>query len=165
MTRICDWEIEIEISDGKINDIYPCFQSGPLSETRRNIIKKRTKNTYLIKSYTSRQQAFMEKPTNAVVLNISGNPETKLSLNLNKPTKIVINKLLKELTEENDIFFTGPFPNESLLIHPIVFSEHFNTEFNIVDKQFTRDVNWYYVRVIQANGQLAWSSPIWVEKV
>lgn len=164
MSRICDWEIEIEISEGKINDIYPCFQSGPLSENRRNLIKKRTENTYLIKSYTSRQQAFMEKPTNAVVLNISGNPETKLSLTLNKPTRMVINKLLKELTEKNDIFFTGPFPDESLLIHPIVFSEHFNTEFNIIDKQFARDVNWYYVRVIQANGQLAWSSPIWVEK-
>ena len=61
-------------------------------------------------------------------------------------------------------FFTGPFPNESLLIHPLVFSEHSKTEFNIIDKQLSRSVNWYYIRVIQANGQLAWSSPIWVEK-
>ncbi len=164
MSRICDWEIKVEISNGEINDIQPCFQSGPLSESRRNLIKEQTKNTCLIKSYTSRQQAFAEKPTNAVVLNISGTPETKLSLTINKPTKMVINKLLKEFEEKNDIFFTGPFPDESLLIHPLVFSEHFKTEFNIIDKQLSGSIDWYYIRVIQANGQLAWSSPIWVEK-
>jgi len=26
-----------------------------------------------------------------------------------------------------------------------------------------KGVNWYYVRVVQANEQYAWSSPIWVE--
>ena len=75
-----------------------------------------------------------------------------------------ISKILKELAEVNEIFWTGSYPSESILMHRIVFSDHFNTKFTITDKEPTGDVDWYYVRVKQANGQLAWSSPIWVEK-
>ena len=39
------------------------------------------------------------------------------------------------------------------------------SEFNYSDEEFKED-SLYYVRVIQAKGrELAWSSPIWVEKV
>ena len=71
---------------------------------------------------------------------------------------------MSELRNENDITLTGSFPRESVLIHPLVFSEHFNTEFDFTDKQVSDSVSWYYVRVIQKNGQLAWSSPVWVGK-
>jgi len=36
--------------------------------------------------------------------------------------------------------------------------------FEFVDKDFNSGDNWYYVRVLQEDGQLAWSSPIWVRK-
>jgi hypothetical protein len=32
-----------------------------------------------------------------------------------------------------------------------------------VDRDFRAEEAWYYVRVLQEDGQLAWSSPIWVE--
>lgn len=35
-------------------------------------------------------------------------------------------------------------------------------EFSFQDRMPQRGLNWYYVRVEQADGQLAWSSPIWV---
>ncbi len=164
MPRICDWEIDVKISGGVLNEVYPCFQSGPFEESRRNLIKKLSENLCHITSYTSRKEAFAEKSTNAVVLNISGNPETKLSLNVSKPNNMEITKNLKELVSQNEIIFTGPFPDESILIHPVVFSEHFNTEFSFIDSETSNNVDYYYVRVMQSNGQLAWSSPIWVEK-
>lgn len=164
MSRIIDWEIDVKISGGVLNEVYPCFQSGPFEESRRNLIKKLSGNSCHITSYTSREEAFAEKPTNAVVLNISGNPEIKLSLNLSKPKNMEITKSLKELVNLNEIIYTGPFPDESILIHPIVFSNHFNTEFSFIDDEVSTKENWYYIRVMQNNGQLAWSSPIWVEK-
>ena len=164
LARVCEWEMKIEISGGVINDIQPCFQSGPYEESRRNLIYERTKSSCKVKSYTSRSQAFAEIPTNAVVLNISGNPDTKVSVSLVKPDEIQINKRLKELAEKNDVIFTGPFPDESIILHSLVFAEHYKTEFAITDNETSGSVDWYYIRVKQENGQLAWSSPIWVEK-
>ncbi len=164
LARVCDWEFKIEVSGGIINDIQPCFQSGPYEEERRNLIYERTKTSCKVKSYTSRRQAFAEDDTNAVVLNLSGNTETRVSMSIEKPTKMQASKLLKELVEVNEVFWTGSYPSESVRMHRVVFSEHFNTEFTITDKEQTGNVDWYYVRVKQINGQLAWSSPIWIEK-
>ncbi|MCK5101948.1 MAG: hypothetical protein KAR17_04005, partial [Cyclobacteriaceae bacterium] len=124
-----------------------------------------TEEGFTIETYTSRKQAYEENPTNAVVLSISGSPETKVTLNLQKPVEMMVSKSLGELTENNAVFFTGEFPAESFVFHPIVFSDNYSTRFEFTDIAGTQeDVNWYYVRVIQRNGQLAWSSPIWVEK-
>jgi hypothetical protein len=44
----------------------------------------------------------------------------------------------------------------------LVFHEHYDTSFEVDDTGTSTPPDWYYVRVIQANGQHAWSSPIWV---
>ena len=36
--------------------------------------------------------------------------------------------------------------------------------FDYLDKQPTAGESWYYVRVLQEDGQLAWSSPIWIRR-
>jgi len=36
--------------------------------------------------------------------------------------------------------------------------------FEFSDQNFGSGENYYYVRVLQENGQLAWSSPIWTTK-
>jgi hypothetical protein len=36
--------------------------------------------------------------------------------------------------------------------------------FELTDLEFGPGESWYYVRVLQEDGQLAWSSPIWIKK-
>jgi hypothetical protein len=36
-------------------------------------------------------------------------------------------------------------------------------DFEFADKEFSKGEHWYYVRVMQEDGQMAWSSPIWVK--
>ena len=50
------------------------------------------------------------------------------------------------------------------MLHRLVFEEHYRTAFEVADTDPGDRDNWYYVRVIQANNQLAWSSPIWVKR-
>ncbi|HPN35680.1 MAG TPA: DUF3604 domain-containing protein [bacterium] len=164
LARICDWDFDIKISDGALLDVHPCFQSGPFSEEKRNRIKNKTAAGCSVQSYTSRREAFAENPTNAVVLCLSGNSETRISLTVHQPQPHAFEKSLAEFAQHNDILFTGPFPAESLRIQPLVFSAHYQTEFSFNDRADTDEVHWYYVRVLQKNGQLAWSSPVWVEK-
>lgn len=162
MARICDWQFRVTVSDGRIISVTPCFQSGPFDEERRNKIAAIDDRSCEVTSYTSRMQAYEEIPTNSIILEIQGSPETKLAITLTRPAEMAITKSLRQLAESSDIEFTGPFTSESMLLHRIVFSESYRTEFEFTDKRQTKDTDWYYVRVVQSNGSLAWSSPIWL---
>ncbi len=116
-----------------------------------------------MRSFTSRRQAFAEDDTKAVAFKISGGPETLVSINMLEPIKKKITKPLKDFVKANEIFWTGSYPSESVRVHRIAFADRSTTEFSLTDTGNSRDVDWYYVRVKQANEQLAWSSPIWVE--
>ena len=48
----------------------------------------------------------------------------------------------------------------------IIYTSHPNSEEYVLefrDRNFERGANYYYVRVVQNDGQVAWASPIWVE--
>jgi len=108
-------------------------------------------------------QAYEERATNAIVLEIQGTPKTELKIAVTRPAKMNIAKSLEELAESSDAEFTGPFTSESILLHRVVFSENYSTDFKLMDKRETRRTDWYYVRVVQSNGSMAWSSPVWLE--
>lgn len=55
---------------------------------------------------------------------------------------------IRILRNQQVIYSTGPQPRE--------------TRFTYVDKAAHPGFKYYYVRVEQADGELAWSSPIWV---
>jgi len=161
--RVCDWDFRIEIADGAVEALQPCFQSGPCEETKADRIFERTKTSCRIQSFTSRRQAFAEDDTKAVALKISGAPETRLKISMTKPIKQEITKPLRDFVKANDIFWTGSYPSESLRVHRLAFADRSTTDFSLTDRGDSQNVDWYYVRVKQANEQLAWSSPVWVE--
>jgi len=163
LERITDWEFDVSISGGRIVSATPCFQSGPYSEDRRNKITELDDLQCKFISYTSRKQAYEERATNSIILEIQGSAQTELNITLSQPIKTQLNKSLGELAESSDITFTGGFPSESIMLHRIVFSENYRTEFEINDEHVTDSTDWYYVRVTQTNGSLAWSSPIWID--
>jgi hypothetical protein len=162
LERVTDWEFDVHVTNGKIVSATPCFQSGPYDEDRRNKITRVEDHHCQFISYTSRKQAYEERATNSIVLEIQGSPETELDLSIGRPTAIQIRKTLEELAMSSDITFTGDFPSESIMIHRIVFSENYLAAFEFNDQHERDTTDWYYVRVTQSNGSLAWSSPIWV---
>jgi len=164
MARVCDWKLEAMIDKGRIVSATPCFQSGPFDEDRRNRVAVHGGKRCEISSYTSRRQAFEEKATNSVILEIEGGPETELAVETALPSKIAIKKTLGELARNNEICFTGPFTSESVMVHRPVFAENYYTEFGFSDERTGKREDWYYVRVKQSNGSMAWSSPVWVGK-
>lgn len=164
MARVCDWDFNVDVKNGKVLSVTPCFQAGPYVEDKRNLVSNVTENGCNVVSYTSRKQAYEERATNAIILEIQGSPETTVDLSLDLPTEMTVSKTLGELAESSDIFFTGRFTAESILMHRVVFHENYFTEFEFEDKGTGESTDWYYARVVQTNGSLAWSSPIWVEK-
>ena len=162
--RICDWKMNVRVDGGRIVELMPGFQSGPLAEDRRNKISSRSDSGFSLTSYTSRLQAFNERATNLVAMRIAGKPETKITLDIEQPSGMQVGKTLAELLESNEVAFTGPFPDESLIVHRAVPEVNAGCEFGLTDTGNGSSDDWYYVRVMQRNGQLAWSSPVWVNR-
>jgi hypothetical protein len=163
MTRICDWDIEVRVEGGRLEDVQTCFQAGPLDEARRDKIVERSTQHLRVQSFTALRQQFEDIPTKAVVLKIRGNPETRVEVSLRQPTPVSLSQTFRQLAESGETLFTGDFPKESALLHRLVFHDHYHTSYRLTDTDDTEGLTWYYLRAIQANNQIAWSSPIWVE--
>ena len=161
--RIADWKMNVHLNGGKILDWQSCFQSGPPDEQRRNLIRRLGPERLEVQSYTSRLKAFAESPTNAVVLVLEGGPASSLNLQLTQPVQMTVEKKLSDLLVSNEVAFTGPFPGESMIIHRLAPESRYRTSFSLTDRGDGMREDFYRVRVFQSNGQLAWSSPVWVE--
>ncbi len=163
MARICDWRFKVLVNKGRLLSATGCFHSGPFDEERRSRIMAADDRSCEIISYTSRTQAYEERATNSIILAVQGSPDTKLEIVATQPANMTITKSLKQLAESSDAVFTGPFTSESILLHRAAFAENYSAEFELVDKRQTQKTDWYYARVVQSNGSLAWSSPVWLE--
>ena len=164
MARIADWDATVTVRNGKILGLDRCFQSGPYDEDRRDRVIERTDTSCRVQLFTSRTQAYEEKPTKSIVLHIAGGRDAVVALNVTKPARLSVRKTLGELAENSEVEFTGPFTSESVLIHRLVTPALFNARFRHTDYGSPGRTDYYYVRVTQANNaHQAWSSPIWVD--
>jgi hypothetical protein len=159
---VADWKINVSVEGGELEALQPCFLSGPLEEGRRDRLVNRTARGVTIESFTALRQQVDDYSQKAVVLRLRGTPATKLTFALDAPRKVSLTRTLSQLAESNEPLFTADFPHESALVNRVVFEDNYRTSFSISDTDTGRETNWYYIRVTQANGQMAWSSPIWV---
>lgn len=164
MARTADWEGEIRVGGGKLLKATPCFQSGPFDEDRRDRLSDVSEAGLRFVSFTSRREAFGEDATKGIILELEGQPSTRLELHLGKPAPAVIGCTLDELMEGSVSHFTGPFTSESVLVHRLLVPESYSLDFRWTDRsEDPARTDYYMVRVTQASGQVAWSSPVWVE--
>jgi hypothetical protein len=162
--RVCDWDMRLQLSGGRFAAALPCFQSAPYDEERRDRLRMESASELHLISHTTRVDAFAEDPTKAVILEIdAAEPDAALTIRLTAPTEMTITTPLRELQRDNQIHFTGGFTAESLMLERLVGPSERSAEVRWQDRRSARrGSDWYYVRVLQHNNQMAWSSPIWV---
>jgi hypothetical protein len=158
--RVADWRFEAHLTGAQCRRVMTCFQSGPFDENRRNRVLDFDETRCRWESYTCRQGSFAETPTNAVVLELAGGPEAILHLELTSPVRRSFSYRLGDLMRSSAVEFTAEFPCESFLVHRLVPQSACRAAYRLTDTG--EDGDFYYVRVTQANGHVAWSSPIWV---
>jgi hypothetical protein len=163
LERICRWDMTVRVKGGRFLAVQPCFQSGPFCEELRDSVRRLDDSTFRLNSFTSRSNAYLEDATKAVVMEIEAGPDAVLSLELNEPTVRTFTAGLGDLCKDNLVEFTGVFTTESLMIHRPVGPEGFQASLVWEEESpHPEGTDWYYARVAQSNGQLAWSSPIWI---
>jgi hypothetical protein len=158
--RICDWDGELAVTDGRITDVCPCFVAGPFDESRRSVLRHVDDHSCSFTSYTQRQGAFEQRP-DAIAIEVEPTDHTKLHLRLTQPRTMELTVPLDDLAQRHHAAFTDGFQSEAVYFHRTVPQSEYETEFSLTDPG-DRDWDVYYVRATQDNGQMAWSSPIWV---
>jgi hypothetical protein len=159
--RTCQWDMTMRLTGGRILRAVPCFQAGPYEENLRDKLRLVSDSEIHLQSFTSRVQCYAEDPTKAMVCEIEAQPQATLTVRLHKPTDQTVSAKLSDLIEDNVVTFTGVFTSESFIIHRLLSPSEYSATIRWRDRRATQS-DWYYVRVTQHNGQLAWSSPIWV---
>ncbi len=161
--RTCEWDMTVKLDGGRIHRAVPCFQSGPYEEEMRDRLHVVSENEVRVESFTSRVKCYAEDPTKAIVCELEGKPDFVLTVKLRKPVEQTVSAKLSDLIEDNVVTFTGVFTSESYIINRLVGPSEYAAAVRWTDRRENRtEPDWYYVRVTQHNGQLAWSSPIWV---
>jgi hypothetical protein len=69
-------------------------------------------------------------------------------------------RLTPDDIEGRDVFWCAAYKAK---IHTAIPEAGYTAQREWIDEDAPPGRNWYYVRVSQLNGQIAWSSPIWVE--
>jgi hypothetical protein len=93
------------------------------------------------------------------VLEIEGDESTVLSVAMNGKREECA---LGNLRDGTRAFFTNGWLTEAWCLHRALAGSEYAWSFDFESKR-ERDVDWYYLRVRQNNGQYGWTSPIWVE--
>ena len=163
MARTCDWDLDIEIDGGRLEDVHTCFQAGPHDEERRDRVVEASSGGLRLRSFTELKQQFEDHSQKAIVLKVKGGPGTRVKIRLREPREVTMSSSFAELAKSGEMLFTGEFPRESAMLHRLVFHERYETTFRVKDRGKGDGTDYYYLRAVQANNQLAWSSPIWVE--
>ncbi len=159
----CIWDMVVRIEGGRFRRAVPCFQSGPFDENLRDELRIVSPSEIHLKSNTSRVKCFAQDPTKAVVCELEGGPDSKLLVRLRKPVEKTICVRLEDLVRDNVVTFTGVFTSESYIIQPLIGHSEYTATVRFQDhRRAGPRPDWYYVRVREHNGHLAWSSPIWV---
>ncbi len=163
------WKMNLEVDGGRIVEVMPCFRSRPFREDDRPGIKSLGDRWCSWEAQTSQRyaqegvQCFEDSNCQGLALEIAGPPETRLSLQLIEPVKKQIVMSLAELAERNHLESIGLPRGEWVVLHRLVLPHEFTVEATATDPSPGQQTDYYYLRTTQANGQMAWTSPSWVE--
>ena len=164
--EVTEWSLSISMEKGEIRSAVPCFCGGAAIVEKQNRCLRMDSSRIEILSFSCRSNF---NPTQSVVLCVEGGPDAKLTVRMEgkwgdrgfERTMAVSGEEISGKDASVDIVpvFSAP----KLKIHAArpVESLKLVKEYEDPDPG-SRD--FYLVKVLQKNGHLAWTSPLWFQK-
>lgn len=140
-------KIKVQLKKGEILSVSPCIQNAEDFN-----IEEFSKDRY---SFALTQEGI---PPDSLVFDVRAEIDSEIVITANNKRKSIC---LKDLLSDSYAFDVERIYHTTVKIHRAWCKDEFNLKKSIVDNT-PRPGDYYYVRVTQTNGQMAWSSPIWV---
>ena len=169
--RYVHWQGKLSVDKGRILSVTPCFRGAAFTSPQEGetefhthvnrIVSVGDKETEL-DMYSSKNPNTTTAAMQAVILELEMPKDGKVIAEFNGKK---IEHTLGELLEGSRSHFMIGWLSEAILFNRAMPESCFKLEHYMEDKEPQRDTDYYYVRVRQRDGQWAWSSPIWAERV
>lgn len=162
-SHITTWSLQGRVEKGRLVRVTPCLAGGDASAEHLNLVHPVENNRFAVESYTSRRNPL---PTNAVVLELEAGPAGRLHLDVAGehpagPFRISHSADLRDLHEQDEqVVVMDYFSAPKLRLGPALPKSALHFAAELVDPE-PGHRDFYLVKVLQKNGHLAWSSPIW----
>jgi len=160
-SRVVDWEFDLQLTGARLLRHFPCLTSGPFDEDRRHRLSRKEDGLHIV-SYTSRKDAFLNNPNQAVVLEVLPEPDAEISVELRAPAPMQRRFRIADLLQRSAEVHTGAYPCESFQLHHAVTQSqsHMKKKHTLAAP---KQPSFLYLRVTQKNGQMAWTSPVFID--
>jgi hypothetical protein len=163
--EITKWKIQLSCDNGVSEDMVPAFCGGSASVSEMNLINKIDDCNWAISSYTSRKNAI---PVNSVSFFLNGGMNAQIHLDIEVEYENSIFKQHMSLTKadllDKDVYKAvfDRFSSPKIKIHALIPSNEYAFNGELSDDT-VRAGDFYFLKVMQQNGQMAWCSPVWIE--
>jgi hypothetical protein len=159
------WSIEMVVEGGEFEGAQSGFAGGAASDEKLNRLTASDTRRIALEAFTARSNA---RPTSQVAARVAGTPDTRVTVSFRAVRQGVetareFGATLGELERKDvwgsisDVFSAPKIRLGQWTPEPALMRAG---SWNDPD---CRPGDWYLLRVLQANGQMAWSSPIFCE--
>jgi hypothetical protein len=163
---VTNWKINLEITDGALAKVYPCFVGGPSSEELINAFERISDTELSIQSFTSRSNPH---PVSGIVVAVNGNPDTVMRCQVASVTGAdaggcEMQTSIRQLQGDDQWGAVLPrFSSPRIRIGRAYQKENLAFKYTWKDeKKPERD--FYILKAQQKNGQTGWSSPLFFQE-
>jgi hypothetical protein len=161
-----NWQSSISVEDGMLVGVEPHFRGQEIVAHQGDKEPEIPSSNFewiddhhvYFSTQTWRNLTGSTASTQGITLCIKGKPQTRLHAQLNG---VYFETSLAELSQGNQTGYIGGFVSPAFCFHKLV-SKPECTLRKAFNHQPGESNGWYTARVIQKNGQGAWSSPVWV---
>jgi len=172
----CSWDGTLVANGGKITSVYPRFSNYGQEYEVRGV----KTCSFLMKTDRSGASA----PVQGVIFEVEGNRETRLDFDIEgqcislRIADLLHDDHLAVLSDESERRISERFgvqkagvENPDVYYHiarkirisPAYHHKLCSADISFKNVPLAEDLNYYYIRASQIDGQTVWSSPIWVE--
>ena len=154
---ITPWMGALSIKNGELLSASSCFGNPPPNE-----IQSLAETECVWISTTDREsERYNRECTNSIIFEVKGEKSSLIKLELNSANLALT---LDQILKDSHVVFLGDMFDERIKVHQGITSNQFSRKIEFEDDVAEKAIDYYYLRVIQANGQATWSSPIWVKE-
>lgn len=185
--QVFDWTGSLQIIDGELTDVVPNFCSDPFDEHRRKRILERDGSQCRWQSHTSRGGGLITRnslptcsPSDSLCIEVRGGPTTRIELEFHCQTRKSVfatapdwtlhpfsSTQKRSFSIEQLIEGSQAIPMERpptwVKVHRAVTPPLYLMSGQYAPPSGFPRPTFYYLRVTQENGQMAWTSPIWFD--
>lgn len=159
------WDVTLNVEGGEMLSVEPRLRGrdvvDPLDSVEESCQFSSVSvadSTVRLKTRTQGNSTTRTSQTQALCLEIEGDAATVVHMLVDGTQW---SYPLGALLEQAQVVYTEGFVSPAIRIHEFIPEREYTASFTCSDTT-TETEDWYYVRVIQQNGQCAWSSPVWV---